>query len=150
MKNPKKLILQILISTSVILFLLVGLFIFVIKKNGITEFDRKSSEYQPKVVKTEKTTPEFERGKEIYTSNCNVCHKRRSIINTFSMTNGIMNEMGIDYFKEYITKQDSLTSAKDIYATRIKDDYGNLGNSHNFKYSDSELNDLIEYIKTEK
>lgn len=42
MNNPKKLILWILISTSVILILLIGLFIFVIKKNGITEFDKKT------------------------------------------------------------------------------------------------------------
>lgn len=41
MNNPKKLIFRILISTSVILILIIGLFIFVIKKNGITEFDKK-------------------------------------------------------------------------------------------------------------
>ncbi|WP_282148441.1 c-type cytochrome [Algibacter lectus] len=150
MKNPKKFILQILISSSVILILLVGLFIFVIKKNGITEFDRKSSDYQPTVVKTEKTTPEFERGKDLFISDCNVCHKRRTIINPRSITNGILDEMGIEYFKKYLTKQDSLIIAKDLYATRIKEDYGNLGNSHNFNYSESELNDLIEYITTEK
>ncbi|WP_452600900.1 hypothetical protein [Pontimicrobium sp. MEBiC06410] len=150
MKNSEKLIFWILISTSVVLILFVGLFIFVIKKNGITEFNQKSSDYKPMVVKTEKTTPEFEHGKEIFISDCNVCHKRHSVINPLSMTKGIMNEMGIDYFKEFITNQDSLINVKDTYTTKIKNNYGNLANSHNFKYSNSELNNLIEYIKTEK
>ena len=150
MKNKKKLILQILISISLILILIVGLFVFVIKKNGNTEFDEKSNDSQPTVAKTEKTRPEFKRGKEIYISDCNVCHKRRSIINTFSITNGIMKEMGIEYFKKYITKQDSLTYGKDLYASKLKEEYGNAGNSHNFIYSESQLSELIEYIKTKK
>ena len=148
MKNPKKLILQILISSSVILILLVGLFIFVIKKNGITEFDRKSSDYQPTIVKTEKTTPEYERGKEIFTSDCNVCHKRRSTVGN-QYIKGTIENVGIDYFKLFLTKQDSLVESKDIYAVELKAEFNNMGNSHNFKYSDSELNDLIEYLKTE-
>ncbi|MAB49633.1 MAG: hypothetical protein CMC05_13490 [Flavobacteriaceae bacterium] len=150
MRNPKKLIIGILIGSLTILILLVGLFIFVVKKNGITEFDKKETEYQPTIVKTEKTTPEFENGKGLFISDCNVCHKKRSIISPWHMTNGILDEMGIEYFKKYITRQDSLIIAKDLYATRIKEDYGNLGNSHNFNYSESELNDLIEYITTEK
>ena len=150
MRHPKKLITGILIGSLTILILLVGLFIFVVKKNGITEFNQKTVDYQPTIVKAEKTTPEFENGKGLYISDCNVCHKRRSIINPWHMTNGILDEMGIEYFKKYITKQDSLIIAKDLYAIRIKEDYGNLGNSHNFNYSESELNDLIEYIITEK
>jgi hypothetical protein len=150
MSNPKKLITGILIGSFTILILLVGLFIFVVKKNGITEFDKKESEYQPTMVKSEKTTPEFENGKELFLSDCNVCHKRRAIISPWHMTNGILDEMGTEYFKKYITKQDSLIIAKDLYATLIKEEYGNLGNSHNFNYSESELNDLIEYVTTEK
>ncbi|WP_418603347.1 hypothetical protein [Hwangdonia sp.] len=42
MYSPKKLTLRILISASVILTLVIGLFIFVIKKNGITEFNNKT------------------------------------------------------------------------------------------------------------
>ena len=38
----------------------------------------------------------------------------------------------------------------EIYKRKNKAEFNNMGNSHNFKYSDSELNDLIEYIKTEK
>ncbi|MEN3325192.1 hypothetical protein VP395_15785 [Mariniflexile soesokkakense] len=55
MNNTKKLILRILISTSVILILLVGLFIFVIKKNGITEFDKKNYSTEKPVIKLKGT-----------------------------------------------------------------------------------------------
>lgn len=150
MKNLKKSIFRILLGTILILILLVGFFIFVINKNEVTEFDRKSSGYEPTVVKFEKTTPEFNQGKEIFATDCNACHPRGSIINNSRMVKGIMNEMGIDYLKKFITNQDSLTTTKDIYATRIKGDYGNVGNSHNFEYSNTELNNLIEYIKSEK
>ena len=146
MKNPRKLIIRILISTSVILILLIGLFIFVIKKNGITEFDKKKTDYQPTAVKTEKTTPEFERGKEIFTADCNVCHKRRSTIGNKYIKRTIEN-VGIDYFKLFLTKQDSLVKSKDIYAIKLKEEFNNAGNSHNFDYSENELNSLIEYLK---
>ncbi len=150
MNNLKKIILRILVTFSAFLILLIGLFIFVIKKNRITELNRKATEFQPTIIKVEKTTPEFERGKELFISDCNVCHKRQGIINTYRMKTRMMDEMGIEYFKKYITQQDSLWNAKDLYVSKLKEEYGNLGNSHNFKYSKSELSDLIEYIKMKK
>ena len=74
MKNPKKLILRILIASSIILILLIGLFIFVVKKTGITEFYQKTIDYEPTVVQAEKTTPEFELGKKIFMEDCRKCH----------------------------------------------------------------------------
>jgi len=41
MNNPNKIILRIAATISIILILLILVFIYVIKKNGITEFDKK-------------------------------------------------------------------------------------------------------------
>ncbi len=40
MKSAKKIILQILLFTSLIIILFIVFFLFIIKKNGITEFDK--------------------------------------------------------------------------------------------------------------
>lgn len=58
-----------------------------------------------------------------------------------------LEEMDFEYFKLYLTKQDSLILVKDSYAIAVKENYGNMANSHNFQYSDKELNQIIEYIK---
>ncbi|MEO1013427.1 MAG: hypothetical protein AAFX53_19190 [Bacteroidota bacterium] len=149
MSKPKKLITLILIGSFLIWILIVGLFLFVVKKNGITEFDRKKTDYQPTTVKVEKVAPEFERGKKLFTSDCSACHHRNSMINTWRMKTEMMDKMGIEYFKKYITNQDSLTNTNDFYARKLKEKYGSLANSHNFDYSQSELIELIGYIEAE-
>lgn len=47
----------------------------------------------------------------------------------------------------YITKQDSLIMAKDKYAVNVKEAFNNQGNSHNFKYTEKQLKELIEYLR---
>tara|TARA_R110002051_G_scaffold69863_1_gene125655 strand:- start:1422 stop:1859 length:438 start_codon:yes stop_codon:yes gene_type:complete len=145
MENPKKLILRILIAFSVILILLIGLFFFVIKKNGITEFDQKAIDYKPTVVKTEKTTPEFELGKEIFMEDCRKCHVSKYMKHNY--LSGVVEKVGINYLKTYLAKQDSLLKAKDDYALELKDFWGNNGTIHKFNYTENELNLLIEYLK---
>ncbi len=145
MNNQKKIILRILIALSVILILLVGLFIFVIKKNGITEFDQKNSDFQPTVIKIAKTTPEFELGKEIFMKDCRKCHVSKNMKHNY--LSGIVEKVGTDYLKIYLTKQDSLLKAKDEYALKIKEFWGNNGTIHNFNFTEKELNLLIGYLK---
>ena len=145
MKNQKKLILRILIASSVILILLIGLFIFVVKKNGITEFDQKPIDYKPTLVKAEKTTPEFEPGKEIFMEDCRKCHVSKELRNNYLA--GVVEKIGTEYLKTYLTKQDSLLKAKDEYALELKDFWGNNGVIHKFNYTENELNLLIEYLK---
>ena len=149
-EQSKKLIFWVLIISSSILILTFGLFTFVARKNVSTELNKKENTPLQMVVETEKTTPEFEKGKKLFSVDCNICHPKNSIVNTWRMKTGIMEEMGIDYFKKYITHQDSLINANDIYALKLKEEYGNLANSHNFDYSQTELIELIEYIKTEQ
>jgi len=146
MNNPKKLILRIAAATSIILILLIVVFIFTIKKNGVTESDKRTSDYQPTIVKTDATTPEFKQGKEIFITDCNVCHKRHGVIGNEYIKLTIEN-IGINYFKLFLTKQDSLVNSKDIYAIKLKEEFNNMGNSHNFNYSENELNLLLEYLK---
>ena len=146
MNNPKKLILRITAATSIILILLIVVFIFTIKKNDVMESDKNSSDYQQTIAKTDATTPEFKQGKEIFIADCNVCHKRRGVIGNEYIKLTIEN-IGINYFKLFLTKQDSLVNSKDIYAIKLKEEFNNMGNSHNFNYSENELNLLIEYLK---
>lgn len=145
MNNPKKIILRILIASSVILISLIGLFIFVINKNGITEFSKKNSDYTPAIIKSEKTTPEFELGKDIFIKDCRKCHVSKNMKHNY--LSGIVKKVGTDYLKKYLTKQDSLLKAKDEYALEIKEFWGNNGTIHNFNFTENELNLLIEYLK---
>jgi len=145
MKNPKKIILRILIASSAILILLIALFIFVVKKNGIREFDQKTIDYTPTVVKTEKTTPEFELGKEIFMGDCRKCHVSKNMKHNYLA--GVVEKVGVNYLKTYLTKQDSLLKVKDEYALELKEFWGNNGTLHKFNYTENELNLLIEYLK---
>ncbi|WP_204346628.1 c-type cytochrome [Psychroserpens algicola] len=145
MINTKKIILRIAAISSIILILLVVFFIFIINKNGFTEFDEKSTKNQQIKVKEEKLSLGFLAGKEIFQTDCNMCHPGKSQLH-YNLDNAL-EEMEIEYFKLYLTKQDSLILVKDNFAIAIKENYGNMGNSHNFKYSDEELNQIIEYLK---
>lgn len=145
MKNPKKIILRILIASSIFLILLIGLFIFVVKKNGITEFDQKTIDYEPTIVQAEKTTPEFELGKKIFMEDCRKCHVSKEMRHNYLA--GVVEKVGTTYLKTYLTKQDSLLKAKDEYALKLKDFWGNNGTIHKFNYTEKELNLLIEYLK---
>lgn len=51
MHNHKTLIFQIITASCLVLALSIGVFIFVIKKNGITEFDSITNDDKQEVVK---------------------------------------------------------------------------------------------------
>ncbi|MFY7963266.1 MAG: hypothetical protein ACOVO1_00060 [Chitinophagaceae bacterium] len=86
----------------------------------------------------------IQNGEKIFNRDCNVCHARTK---TDYKLNNIVPRLGFNYIKLYITKQDSLILAKDKYALALKSEYGNAGNSHNFKYSDFELLCLTGYLR---
>jgi len=83
------------------------------------------------------------RGKALFSANCNSCHP---IFKTDNFLARIVDRVGAKYLKLYITKQDSLIEAKDQYALKLKDVFGNLGNSHNFVFSEEQLNAIIAYL----
>lgn len=85
-------------------------------------------------------------GKDLFKDDCTMCHKERGIINTRYMKETLEN-VGNNYFRAFITNQDSLVNSKDIYAIKVKEEYNHMANAHNFKYSEKEINGLVEYIK---
>jgi len=89
-------------------------------------------------------TLQIAEGKSLFTTNCGACH---SIFKTDNYLQGIVQRLGSNYLKLYMTKQDSLTEAKNEYALKVKQAFGNMGNSHNFKFSDEQLNAIIAFLK---
>ena len=87
----------------------------------------------------------FRRGESIFKSDCVACHSTRHSTDNYLL--GVVQRVGPNYLKLYLTKQDSLINAKDNYALKVKRTYSNQANSHNFKYSDEQLNAIIEYLK---
>ncbi|TAI46951.1 c-type cytochrome [Flagellimonas allohymeniacidonis] len=128
-----------------ILVLMIGIFLVFILKNGTKEFDSNTTEIPPPSDNVEKTTVEFERGKEIFMEDCRKCHVAKYMRHNY--LHDIVEKVGVEYLKLYITKQDSLLNAKDEYALALKNEWGNNGTVHKFKYSDAEFEFLIEYLK---
>lgn len=83
-------------------------------------------------------------GKILFKTNCSSCH---AIFKTDNYLQGVVQRVGENYLKLYLTKQDSLIKANDRYALELKKTFGNLGNSHNFDFSDEQLNAIISYLK---
>ncbi|MDC6367608.1 MULTISPECIES: c-type cytochrome [Flavobacteriaceae] len=114
-----------------------------IEFNNLLEYvsERSSIKNETSVM-----TKGFGIGKDLFKDDCNVCHKERGIINTRYMKETI-KDVGREYFRAFISNQDSLVNSKDIYALKVKEEYNYTANAHNFKYSEKEINGLIEYIK---
>jgi mono/diheme cytochrome c family protein len=83
-------------------------------------------------------------GKSLFVKNCGSCHK---VWATDSYLAGIVDRVGEDYLKLYVTKQDSLIKAKNKHALEVKKMFGNLANVHNFKFSNEQFNAIIAYLK---
>jgi cytochrome c2 len=83
-------------------------------------------------------------GRTIFRNDCQTCHAKGK---TDDYLEGVVNRVGEPYLKMYLTNQDSLTNARDKYALALKEMWGHLGNNHNFKYTQEELNALIRYLQ---
>jgi hypothetical protein len=84
-------------------------------------------------------------GESIARTNCFTCHEFNTATDNY--LKGVIQRKGESYIRLFITKQDSLVNAKDHYSIQLKKDYGGLSNSHNFKFTDTELSALIEFMK---
>ena len=84
-------------------------------------------------------------GEALFIRDCNVCHVTKDRLHNY--LEGVVGRVGKDYLKLYLTKQDSLTSAKDTIAMKLKKVWGNMANSHNFEYTEVDLTAIIEYLK---
>ncbi|HYM95099.1 MAG TPA: cytochrome c [Chitinophagaceae bacterium] len=111
--------------------------------NSIQNID-SSKTIQSTELKHNIDTIIIEQGQTLFTANCSLCHK---ISATDNYLQGVVQRVGENCIKLYLTRQDSLIKAKDKYALEVKKAFGNLGNSHNFDFSDEELNAIIAYLK---
>ncbi len=91
------------------------------------------------------TQSQYNYGLSLAKIHCMTCH--RFNFATDNYLEGVVQRVGERYLSLYLTKQDSLISIKDPYAIAIKEKYGNLGNSHNFKFSKSEVDAIINFMK---
>ncbi|MBX2924211.1 MAG: c-type cytochrome [Chitinophagaceae bacterium] len=132
------------LSTTIRLLLWVALILFLVLVAGAIYFVRKPAATFPKysIVQGD---PAFEYGERIFISDCSVCHVTKKRLHNH--LEGVVDRVGEDYLKLYITKQDSLVQSGDTYALQLKEVWGNMGNSHNFNYTANELAALIEYLR---
>ena len=77
--------------------------------------------------------------------HCWTCHKFNYA--TDNLLEGVVQNRGEKYLSLYLTRQDSLITANDPIAVSLKKKYGNMGNSHNFEFSQSDLKALMEFMK---
>lgn len=89
-------------------------------------------------------TLRIRQGELLFKANCNDCH---GIFKTDNLLEGVVQRLGENYFKVYLTKQDSLIKAQDKYALNLKAVFGHHTNSHNFDFSEEQLNAIISYLK---
>ena len=118
---------------------------WLLKVNGITEFDGEKHQYQPLVSKQDERTPEFEKGLDIFLNDCSQCHVTKNRLHNY--LDGVIEEYGEEYVAMYITRQDSLIASNDNLTLAIKKEWGNNAFNHNFNYSNEELRNLIEYLR---
>ena len=78
-------------------------------------------------------------------THCMACHGFKFATDNY--LEGVVQRRGEKYLSLYLTKQDSLIAAHDRQAISIKESYGNFGNSHNFKFSQNDLEALFEFMK---
>lgn len=91
------------------------------------------------------TVAYFLQGQKLFRTDCNTCHVAKKRLHNY--LEGVVQRVGEEYLIKYLTKQDSLINSNDKYALKLKEVYGNAGNSHNFKYDDEQLLSLIEYLR---
>jgi hypothetical protein len=87
----------------------------------------------------------YYKGEVIFKKDCGSCHATK--YKTDNYLERVVDWLGTNYLKLYLTKQDSLVTAKDSIALRLKKVWGNQKNSHNFNYSEHDLNAVIEYLR---
>ncbi len=96
-------------------------------------------------LKKDISTTKYNYGVSLARTHCMTCH--RFNFATDNYLEGVVQLVGEKYLSLYLTKQDSLVTAHDPYAVSLKNKFGNLGNSHNFNFSKSDLEALIEFMK---
>ena len=130
---------------SLLAVLLVASIIFWNRKVSRSKHEINISKTEIDSLKKNLTTTKYNYGIALAKAHCMTCHGFN--FGTDNYLEGVVQRVGEKYLSIYLTKQDSLINAHDPYAISLKNKWGNLGNSHNFKFSQSDLEALMEIMK---
>ncbi|HET6996935.1 MAG TPA: cytochrome c [Chitinophagaceae bacterium] len=112
-------------------------------KNPTADVSSSDTTYS-KGLKHFQDTSLINQGRLLFQKNCGSCHNVEA---TDNYLKGVVQRVGLNYLKLYLTKQDSLIKSKEEYALELKRRFGNLASVHNFEFSDEQLNAIIAYLK---
>ncbi len=86
-------------------------------------------------------------GRALFNANCAACHKLDKKMTDPSLRGLVQNKPypSKAYFYEYVRNEQKLHDEKDAYAKAINDEY-NYDFSHQFNFTDIEVEQLLEYI----
>jgi hypothetical protein len=132
--------LTILAGIVVIIVLISGLVTILQQRHELRENQLRIDSLQSHTKQLE-----VELGRNIFHQNCRMCHAAKGM--TDNLLEGIVDRLGENYLKLYLTKQDSLLKANDKYALQLKNEFGKQANSHNFTFTRGEFEALVEYLK---
>jgi len=107
-------------------------------------YDAVDQEAIAKTVAEARQNEVILRGEALFHQNCRKCHQ---IFHTDNYLSRVTDRLDSNYFRLYLTRQDSLIATKDEYVLRLKEGFGNLGNAHNFQFSDSEVKAIFAYLE---
>ncbi|HEY0356448.1 MAG TPA: c-type cytochrome [Flavisolibacter sp.] len=138
---------------SIIIFILIPLQFVFVSVTGCSDDNLQQqslSKTLPGVGQTSQTSQFvdstlFAEGKLLFKLDCQRCHSGRDKMHNH--LEGVVNRVGVDYLKLYLTRQDSLIAAKDSNALLIRRVWNSEKIYHTYMYSDHELNAIIEYLK---
>ncbi len=131
-------------SLTLIAFVLVTSFFFASCNNRQEQTAKSPSLTNNSALTELEDTALINKGKFLFVKNCGACHK---VTGTDNYLAGVVERVGKDYLKLYMTKQDSLVKAKNSYALELKNTFGNLANVHNFKFPNEQLDAIIAYLE---
>ena len=125
--------------------LLIASFLFWNRKITKVKYEINISKIEVDSIANKLSKTKYNYGLALAKTNCLTCHGFK--FGTDNYLEGVVQRLGEKYLSLYLTKQDSLITAHDAYAVSVKERFGNLGNSHNFNFSQSDLEALFEFMK---
>jgi hypothetical protein len=141
----KKFINTILILSSVIIVTALGV-LFYRLMHPTDENPGCATKDVPEFSGTLSISPEKQKGKAIFDSNCVACHKMNAKSTPDLIKNVFERIPNEEYFSLFITNEDSLLKANDKYITKLREEFP-TGFTHHFKFTNEEIEYLKKYIK---
>jgi len=138
---------KIILLTSCFLVFIIGIAIFICTYDSSPNYG--CGTVTPVLICGNKPlTDGGHRGKQFFNSNCAACHKLDK-----KMTGPALRRIVDDnkfpyknYLFDFITREDSLNKINDKYSKLINEEYNDMNFSHQYKLTETEFNNLVEYL----